>query len=139
MALSDSKLNYIFPMHPHTHKQIQKYGLTEYIDKRVRIIDPFGYLDFLRLLGKCRFVITDSGGVQEEITSPQINKQAIVLRDCTERPESVESGHSVLCKIDYKTILEQLGRFTENDSEKKISQSPYGTGDAAVKIADILI
>jgi len=38
----------------------------------------------------CKFVITDSGGVQEEITSPMINKRALVLRECTERPESVQ-------------------------------------------------
>ena len=138
MALSDSNLKYIFPVHPRTLKAIQKYGLTRYIGKKIRLVDPLGYLDFLKILLRCRFVITDSGGIQEEITSPQINKQAIILRDCTERPESVESGHSVLCKMEYKTILEHIERVTKNDPKKKISQSPYGSGDAAVKITDIL-
>ena len=138
MALSDSNLKYFFPMHPHTHKAIHKYGLTNYIGKGITLIDPLGYLDFLKLLSKCRFVITDSGGIQEEITSPRINKRAIILRDCTERPESVESGHSFLCKIDYKTILEQIERLTKNNSREKVSESPYGSGDAAVKITDIL-
>ena len=87
-------------MHPHTRKRIEEFGLTKLFGKNINIIDPVGYLDFLRLLRKCKFVITDSGGVQEEITSPQINKRALILRDCTERPESVESGHSVLCKIE---------------------------------------
>jgi UDP-N-acetylglucosamine 2-epimerase (non-hydrolysing) len=138
MALSDSNLKYIFPVHPRTIKDIQKYGLTRYIGKKIRLVDPLGYLDFLKILLRCRFVITDSGGIQEEITSPQINKQAIILRDCTERPESVESGHSVLCKMEYKTILEHIERVTKNDPKKKISPSPYGPGDAAVKITDIL-
>jgi UDP-N-acetylglucosamine 2-epimerase (non-hydrolysing) len=138
MALSDSNLKYIFPMHPHTHKAIQKYGLTRYIGKGIRLIEPLGYRDFLKMLNKCRFVITDSGGIQEEITSPRINKRAIILRDCTERPESVESGHSFLCKIEYKTILDQIERFDMDDSNKITTGSPYGVGDSAVKITDIL-
>jgi UDP-N-acetylglucosamine 2-epimerase (non-hydrolysing) len=138
-ALSDSNLNYIFPMHPHTLKRIQEYGLKRHIDKGTNIIEPVGYSDFIRLLKKCRFVITDSGGVQEEITSPQINKRALVLRDCTERPESVESGHSVLCKIEHKTILEQIKILEMNRSKSMTSvRSPYGSGDTAVKIAEIL-
>lgn len=137
-AISDSKLKYIFPIHPHTQKRIDEYGLTRYIGKEIRLIDPLGYLDFLRLLTKCQFVITDSGGIQEEITSPHINKRAIVLRDCTERPESVESGHSVLCKIEHKDILEHIEILRTTDSKKKVSKSPYGTGDAAVKVAEVL-
>lgn len=139
MALSDSNLKYIFPMHPHTLKRIQEYGLINHIGKGIKIIEPVGYSDFLRLLRKCKFVISDSGGVQEEITSPQINKRSLVLRDCTERPESVESGHSVLCKIEHKTILEQIKILEMNRSKGMTSvRSPYGSGDAAVKIAEIL-
>jgi len=138
MALSDSNLKYIFPMHPHTLKRIQEYGLIKQIGEAIKIIPPLGYLDFLKLLIKCRFVITDSGGVQEEITSPRINKRALVLRECTERPESVESGHSVLCKMEHKAILEQIKGFERIDSKKRTTKSPYGIGEAAVKITDIL-
>ncbi len=138
MALSDSKLNFVFPMHPHTRKRIEEYGLTRLVEKNINIINPVGYLDFLKLLRKCKFVITDSGGVQEEITSPQINKRALILRDCTERPESVVSGHSVLCKIEHKTILEQINRLDIDASNKITTESPYGVGDSAVKITDIL-
>jgi UDP-N-acetylglucosamine 2-epimerase (non-hydrolysing) len=139
MALSDSNLQYIFPMHPHTFKRIQEYGLINQIGKRVKIIPPLGYLDFLKLLKMCKFVITDSGGVQEEITSPRINKRAIVLRECTERPESVQSGHSVLSKIECKAILEQIKIFDMNNSINITSlNSPYGSGDAAEKIAEII-
>jgi UDP-N-acetylglucosamine 2-epimerase (non-hydrolysing) len=137
-ALSDSNLKYIFPMHPHTLKRIQEYGLKRYIDEAIKIIEPVGYLDFIRLLKKCRFVITDSGGIQEEITSPQINKRALILRNCTERPESVASGHSVLCKLEHRTILEQIERFDMDDSNNITTGSPYGVGDSAVKITDIL-
>jgi UDP-N-acetylglucosamine 2-epimerase (non-hydrolysing) len=139
MALSDSNLEYIFPMHPHTLKRIQEYGLINRIGKRIKIIPPLGYLDFIRLMKMCKFVITDSGGVQEEITSPRINKRALVLRECTERPESVQSGHSVLCKIERNAILEQIKTFETNDSTNIAPlNSPYGSGDAAEKIAEII-
>jgi UDP-N-acetylglucosamine 2-epimerase (non-hydrolysing) len=138
-ALSDSNLQYIFPMHPHTLKRIQEYGLINHIGKRIKIISPLGYLDFLTLLKTCKFVITDSGGVQEEITSPRINKRALVLRECTERPESVQSGHSVLCKIEHKAILEQIKIFKTSDSKNiPCLNSPYGQGNAAVKIVEII-
>lgn len=139
MAISDSNLSYIFPMHPHTYKRIQEHALTKHLGRNIKIIDPLGYLEFMGLLRKCKFVITDSGGIQEEITSPLINKRALILRDCTERPESVESGHSVLCKIERKTILEQINYLEMNCSNvKKSAGSPYGSGYAAVKIAEIL-
>jgi len=139
MALTDSNLEYIFPMHPHTLKRIQEYGLIKQVGKRIKIIPPLGYLDFLRLLKICKFVITDSGGVQEEITSPRINKRALVLRECTERPESVQTGHSVLCEIEHKAILEQIKIFQTNNSKNITSlNSPYGSGDAAEKIAEII-
>jgi UDP-N-acetylglucosamine 2-epimerase (non-hydrolysing) len=138
MALSDSNLKYIFPMHPHTLKRIQKYGLTNQIGKGIKIIEPVGYSCFLKLLRKCKFVITDSGGVQEEITSPQINKQSLVLRDCTERPESVDSGRSVLCKIEHNVILKQIKSFQMNDGKSLATKSPYGAGDSAIKIVKIV-
>jgi UDP-N-acetylglucosamine 2-epimerase (non-hydrolysing) len=138
MALSDSNLNYIFPMHPHTLKRIKEYGLKKHIGEAIKIIEPVGYMDFARLLKKCRFVITDSGGVQEEITSPQINKRALVLRDCTERPESVDSGHSVLCNVEHDAILERIEELNMEDVINFATNPPYGNGDAAIKIADII-
>jgi len=141
IALSESGLKCIFPLHPHTAKRIQEYGLSKYISKEIEIIEPVGYHDFLRLLRNCKFVITDSGGVQEEITSPMINKRALVLRDYTERPESVTSNHSILCKISKESILKQIQIL--QSSSPKIRQatttfSPYGIGEAAQKITDII-
>ena len=138
-ALSDTKLNYVFPMHPHTLKRIQQYKLTKYLSNRIRIIQPVGYMAFLQLLKNSQFVITDSGGVQEEVTSPRINKRALILRECTERPESVKSGHCVMSKIGHDEIVEQIERFDKNDT--KITESykcPYGDGTSAMKIGEIL-
>lgn len=139
MALSESNLQYIFPMHPHTLKRIQEFGLIKHIGNGIRIIPPLGYHDFLRLLMNCKFVITDSGGVQEEITSPMINKRALVLRDCTERPESVVSGHSILCKIEHHAIVKEINILEENNLiSTGPAESPYGNGDSATKIIEIL-
>jgi UDP-N-acetylglucosamine 2-epimerase (non-hydrolysing) len=139
-ALTESNLKYIFPMHPHTMKRIQQYGLGSHLGNNIKVTEPVGYLHFLKLLMNCKFVITDSGGVQEEITSPRINKRALVLRDFTERPESVNSKHSVLCKIDKKTIISQVRALAlESSSTKSTSRlSPYGTGNTALKIAEII-
>ena len=108
------------------------------IDEAIKITEPLGYSDFIRLLKKCRFVITVSGGVQEEITSPLINKRALVLRDCTERPESVDSGHSMLCKLEQDDILKHIFEFQNNDQVNFAVDPPYGNEDTAIKITDIL-
>jgi len=139
-ALTESNLKYIFPMHPHTMKRIEQFGLASHLSNNIKVIEPVGYLEFLKLLKNCRFVITDSGGVQEEITSPSINKRALVLRDFTERPESVNSKHSVLCKINRKTIISQIQMLDSELSTSKVNQtaSPYGDGKAAVKITEVI-
>ena len=136
-ALTATNHKYIFPMHPHTVKRIQEYGLKSSIGENLKIIEPVGYLHFLKLLKSCKFAITDSGGVQEEITSPQINKRAIILRDSTERPESIETGHSVLCKLEQGSILEEIEKLNANTNPLHGS-SPYGIGDSAIKIVDVL-
>lgn len=139
IALTDSKLNYVFPMHPHTVNRTNEFGLSKHIGSNIKIIEPLGYLDFLFFLKECKFVITDSGGIQEEITSPKINKRAIVLRESTERPESVESGHSVLCNIDHKDILNQIQVYNDTKSNLTNStKSPYGDGNSADQIVKIL-
>jgi UDP-N-acetylglucosamine 2-epimerase (non-hydrolysing) len=117
-------------------KIIQQYELAKHISKPIKIVDSVGYFDFLQLLRKCKFVTTDSGGIQE-ITPPKINKRALVLRNYTERPESVNSNHAVLCKIDHKAILDNIGMLSSNTKRTSIV-SPYGAGDAAVKITEVV-
>jgi UDP-N-acetylglucosamine 2-epimerase (non-hydrolysing) len=136
-AISSSGLDYIFPMHPHTLKRLHEFGLENLITKNVKVIEPVGYSDFLLLLKLCRFVISDSGGVQEEITSPFINKHAIILRDSTERPESVQSGHAMLCRAEIHEIYRAIKNLDSNRLEPGIA-CPFGSGNAAEKIVEIL-
>ena len=139
-VLSEFDFNCIFPVHPHTLQKLKEFDLDKFTGKNLKIIDPVGYIDFVRLMKNCQFVITDSGGIQEEITAPQINKKALVLRNSTERYESLLSGHAVLCNVEYiamknaiNNILNSLPVF-----QSKPSDCPYGDGYSAEKIIEVL-
>ena len=60
--------------------------------KHIQLLPPLGYLDFLVLMKRCKFLVTDSGGLQEEATAPEISKRVLVLRKSTERLEAVKRG-----------------------------------------------
>jgi UDP-N-acetylglucosamine 2-epimerase (non-hydrolysing) len=136
-ALSDSGLSYIFPMHPRTLKRIYEFGFENLISSKIKVVKPAGYFNFLRLLKMCRFVITDSGGVQEEITSPHINKHALILRTSSERSESIQSGHAILCNpSNYHNIHKAIKKIETMQPPE--NSCPYGSGDAAEKIIQVL-
>ncbi len=139
-VLSEFNIYCIFPAHPRTVKSIYQYGLGHLIEKNVKVVDPVGYHDFLLLVRNCEFVITDSGGIQEEITSPFINKRALVFRDSTERRESIASGHAILCTLDYYAMAESIRRILDSPSISQLlpSNCPYGDGYASEKIVEIL-
>lgn len=139
MGLSESNQRIIFPIHPRTLRRIHEFGLDNLIKQNIKVIEPVGYFKFLKLLQMCKFIITDSGGIQEEITSPRINKRALILRNSTERPESIQSGHTTLWKGHYNHILlsETIHKIA-NTKRKLEIKCPYGAGDAAEKIVKII-
>ena len=86
---------------------------------------------------KSRFIITDSGGIQEEATSPKLNKKVLVVRKTSDRPESIEHGYSELVGTNTEKIIQAINRNIKNP--KIYSRvSPYGTGNASDKIITIL-
>lgn len=131
--------NIVFPAHPRTLERLKQFGLLDDLvaSPSMKLIDPVGYLDFLGLIARAEYILTDSGGIQEEVTAPSINKRAFVLRTSTERPEAVESGHVVIVGVDPQRFPKAI------ESEKKTmqpdSKSPYGDGNAAKKIVEILV
>jgi UDP-N-acetylglucosamine 2-epimerase (non-hydrolysing) len=141
-AISDSGLYCICPMHPRTLKRIHEYGFEDLISSRtatIKVIEPVGYLDFLTLLSRCKFVISDSGGIQEEVTSPYINKHALILRNSTERPESVLSGHTIMCQVNYNKIRLSIRKIELGEElPQKQNICPYGDGNSAYKILEVL-
>ncbi len=138
-ALSASPIPVVFPMHPRTRKQLMENALFEEFETRrnVQILPPVGYLDFLVLMEKCELIITDSGGIQEEATAPEIRKPVLVTRRSTERPEAVEAGFAQVVGTEKEDILQNIRRTVEHPVELP-RFSPYGEGNAAEKIMAIL-
>ena len=84
-------LNFILPIHPNPN--VQKY--KNILDKKIKVVNPLSHGDLIKILLNCKFVITDSGGIQEEATF--LNKKSIVCRKTTEIPEDISTGHLFLC------------------------------------------
>ena len=102
---------------------------------RVALIPPVGYEDFIWLMDRSYFVLSDSGGVQEE--APSVGKPVLVMRDTTERPEGVSAGTCRLVGTDPEVILREAATLLGNkpDYERRSAlQNPYGDGYAARKI-----
>ena len=139
-GLLDLDVDIIFPAHPRTVERLTEFELMKDIKKghRIHLIESQGYLDFLALMKSCSFVLTDSGGIQEEVTAPSINKKVFVLRTSTERPEAVESGHATVVGVD-PDVFPQMIKQSIKSGLSEMSGHPYGIGDASKKIIDILV
>ena len=107
---------------------------------RVRLVAPLDVLDFHNFMERAYFIMSDSGGVQEE--APSLGKPVLVLRDTTERPEGVEAGTLKLVGTDTDGIYKAAKKLLDDDKEyKKMSGSknPYGDGFASKYIVDAII
>jgi UDP-N-acetylglucosamine 2-epimerase (non-hydrolysing) len=130
----------VFPVHPRTMKRLKSSGLIGKLrsSENIQLMQPASYLDLLRLLKECAFILTDSGGIQEEASAPNIRKFTYVLRRYTDRPESVKAGFArVMGTDDSKSVLRQL-RLDARRESKLPRKSPYGDGRAGVRIARLL-
>jgi len=138
-AFMESPLPVVYPMHPRTRKRLRKSGLYTKIKKsrNIQVLPPVGYLDFLVLMRKCELIITDSGGVQEEATAPCIRKPVLVIRLSTERPEAVEAGFAEVVGTKKREILAAIEKTLARRKELPV-QSPFGDGNAAEKITQII-
>jgi UDP-N-acetylglucosamine 2-epimerase (non-hydrolysing) len=133
------KLPIIFPAHPRTRGRIEEFGFSEKVkSSNIKLIEPLGYLDFMRLYSSSKLVLTDSGGLQEETTALGI--PCLTLRENTERPITIEMGTNILVgtspeKI-KQTAFEVLAdqNFTAN---AKIP--PLWDGETAKRICDALL
>ena len=107
--------------------------------KNVHLVSPLEYDEFVYLMNKSYFIITDSGGIQEE--APSLGKPVIVMRNTTERPEVVESGSVKLVGVDKeKIVLEAQKLLNDSKIYKKMAQahSLYGDGNACAKIVEFV-
>ena len=139
-ALADiqTHLPIIFPIHPRTRKRIQEFGLIENIEsmENIRLIEPLGYLDFLKLMAEAKLVLTDSGGIQEETTI--LNVPCITLRENTERPITVEQGSNVIVGTDPQRIITESKQVLQGKTPSA-KMPDLWDGSAAKRIVNILL
>ena len=130
------RLPIIFPVHPRTRANIEKFGLAEKIaESEIKLIDPLGYLDFMRLYSGAKLVLTDSGGLQEETTVLGI--PCLTLRRNTERPITIDMGTNVLVGNDPANIKRAASEaLATGKTDTKIP--PLWDGHAAERICDEL-
>ena len=129
------KTTIVFPIHPRTSSNIEKFKLGKYLDSKVIITEPLGYLDFLSLVQNSKLVITDSGGIQEECT--YMNVPCVTARNDTERPVTVKTGTNYLGGTEFNeldNIIEQV-----LSAPKKGAIPKYWDGKTAERIVDILV
>ncbi len=127
-----------FPAHPRTQEKIRSFGMSEELAQmaRLQVVDPLGYLDFLKLISDARVVLTDSGGIQEETTILKV--ACLTLRSNTERPVTVEMGGNRVVGSEPESIVAGYQAALKDDP------SSYGTpplwdGAAALRIVEILV
>jgi UDP-N-acetylglucosamine 2-epimerase (non-hydrolysing) len=127
----------VFPIHPRTRKMISELGLSDYVDslKNLILSNPLGYFDFGKLISASRFVLTDSGGIQEETTVYGI--PCITLRENTERPITVWEGTNELAGCDTQKIV-ALARDIMDGRWKKGRIPELWDGHAAERIIAVL-
>ncbi|OQQ73995.1 UDP-N-acetylglucosamine 2-epimerase (non-hydrolyzing) [Ligilactobacillus salivarius] len=128
----------IYPVHlsPAVQEAAKEIlGNTE----RIHLISPLDVVDFHNLAARSYFIMTDSGGVQEE--APSLGKPVLVLRDTTERPEGVEAGTLKLVGTESEKVKEEMEELLDNDAEyQRMAQAknPYGDGKASERILDAI-
>jgi len=127
----------VFPIHPRTQKNIDKLGLRDEIAKleNLKLIPPVGYFDFMQLMANCGFVMTDSGGIQEETT--YLGIPCLTLRENTERPITVEIGTNEIVGTDTEKIT-MLAKKIVDGQWKKGQVPELWDGKAAERIVDVL-
>ncbi|HEX7849404.1 MAG TPA: UDP-N-acetylglucosamine 2-epimerase (non-hydrolyzing) [Sphingomonas sp.] len=129
----------IFPVHPNPNVRGPMAEVLGGIDN-VAMIDPLDYPNFVRLLSLCHFVMTDSGGVQEE--APALAKPVLVMRETTERPEGVVAGTAKLVGNDEEVIVTEASRLLDDKAAYEAmarAHNPFGDGRSSERIARIIL
>ncbi|MBI3467048.1 MAG: UDP-N-acetylglucosamine 2-epimerase (non-hydrolyzing), partial [Planctomycetes bacterium] len=130
---------FVLPLHPNPQVRAS-LGAHTSAYPNVRMVDPIAYPGFVWLLDQSTFVMTDSGGIQEE--APALRKPVLVLRDVTERPEAVESGAAELVGTSVSGIVDAASELLTNPAEyarRQIDHNPFGDGRAAERIVQLLL
>lgn len=137
LLLIAERLPIIFPVHPRSRSRIDEFGFAERIaNSSIKLIEPLGYLDFMRIYSGAKLVLTDSGGLQEETTVLGI--PCLTLRHNTERPITIELGTNVLVGTDAEKIKQAASDALEYKASTGAKIPPLWDGKTAGRICDEL-
>jgi len=138
IAKTHPEIDIVYPVHLNPNVREPVNRILKDIGN-IYLIEPLDYAAFVYLMDRAYFVLTDSGGVQEE--APSLGKPALVMRDTTERPEAVTAGTVKIVGTDAGSIFKQADvLLTDRREYEKMSKAhnPYGDGKAALRIADYI-
>lgn len=134
IATTNKNIHLLFPVHPNPNVQNAVNEVLSNV-KNIHLVEPLQYEQFIYLMDKSYFIITDSGGIQEE--APSLGKPVLVMRDTTERLEAIKSGAVKLIGTEQDNIVQEVQLLLDSKEEyKKMSETnnPYGDGLASNKI-----
>ena len=137
LAVKNPNLEFVYPVH--LNPNVQKPVTTLLANQgNIHLIEPLDYQKFVHFMNRSYFILTDSGGVQEE--APSIGKPVLVMRDTTERPEAVEAGTVMLVGTDQNQIVKNSQKLIDDKTHYEsmsFSHNPYGDGTASEKITNV--
>jgi len=138
LAEKNQDIHIVYPVHLNPNVQKPVKELLSNV-ANIYLIEPLQYEQFIYMMDKSYFIITDSGGVQEE--APSLGKPVLVMRDTTERPEALEAGTVKLVGTDTGLIIKEAQALIDNKhayDEMSKAHNPYGDGNASKKVIDFL-
>ncbi|CUU70860.1 non-hydrolyzing UDP-N-acetylglucosamine 2-epimerase [Campylobacter hyointestinalis] len=138
IALNNPNIDILYPVHLNPNVQVPVNNILSQI-KNIYLINPLRYESFVYMMHLSHFIITDSGGIQEE--APSLGKPVLVMRDTTERPSALQAGTIKLVGTNTENIKQQAQILLDDNNEyKKMSNAinPYGDGKACEKIIAFL-
>ncbi|MFA5502589.1 MAG: UDP-N-acetylglucosamine 2-epimerase (non-hydrolyzing) [Sulfurovaceae bacterium] len=138
IALNNPDIDIVYPVHlnPNVQKPVKEL-LSDVTN--IHLIAPLQYEQFIYMMDKSYFIITDSGGVQEE--APSLGKPVLVMRDTTERPEALEAGTVKLVGTDTQLIIKEAQKLIDDKEAYHVmsqASNPYGDGHACEKIIEFI-
>ncbi|HEX2645275.1 MAG TPA: UDP-N-acetylglucosamine 2-epimerase (non-hydrolyzing) [Thermoanaerobaculia bacterium] len=138
LAETFPEVSFVYPVHRNPNVRGPAFEILGGLPN-LELCEPLDYRELVRRLERCRLVLTDSGGIQEE--APTFGKPVLVLRETTERPEGVDAGVARLVGADRERIFDEAARLLRSEEDYEAmarAVNPYGDGRAAERIAAIL-
>ena len=138
IALNNPDIDIVYPVHLNPNVQKPVKALLSNVEN-IHLIEPLQYEQFIYMMDKSYFIITDSGGVQEE--APSLGKPVLVMRDTTERPEALDAGTVKLVGTNTELIIKEAQELIDNEeayTQMSKASNPYGNGHACSKIVEFL-